>query len=79
MPRGEGAPVSVIAPDREEGVPKREIIHRRRNFYYGENDVPIRDPAAEAETDWRLYTHFRETHTVRMPYFPRPARRLRRP
>lgn len=75
MPRGEGAPVS----EQEKGIPKREIIRRRTEFYYGENDSPIRNPATEAETDWRLYNEWYDTHKVRMPYFPRPARRLRRP
>jgi len=82
MPRGEGAPVpvtEVVQTVQEEGIPKREIIRRRREFYYGENETPIRDPAAEAGTDARLYQEWYDTHKVRMPYFPVPARRKRKP
>lgn len=82
MPRGEGAPQSVVEPlqsEQDAGIPKRQILRRRREFYYGENDPLIRDPAAEAVTDWRLYNEWYDTHKVRMPYFPAPARRKRRP
>ncbi len=71
MPRGEGAPTPVSAY--EAHSPKRIVIREERAFYSGE-DIR-RDPALDAATDARLYQEWYDTHKVRMPYFPAPARR----
>ena len=42
--RGEGAPQSVVEPlqsEQDAGIPKRQILRRRHEFYYGENDPPL--------------------------------------
>ena len=49
--------------------PKRVVLGHQREFYQGGEGI-IRDPAQEAMTRHRLYNEWKDTHEVRMPYYP---------